>query len=327
MSKEIAPLEIIDICKSFKTGFLNLKKIEVLKGYSIKLKKGEIFGLLGPNGAGKTTSLKIVTGLIFPDKGNIKIFGKSNKSLSARKKLGFLPENPYFYDYLTAKEFLYMASDIFAIPQKIKIKRVKTLLEKLGIAQYADLPLRKFSKGMLQRAGLAQALINDPELVILDEPLSGLDPIGRKELRDIILDLKSQGKTILFSSHILADVEEMCDRVAIIVDGKLKEMGKIETLLEKGKRGNEIEIQCEKELLDKVNKKYDSLKIVSLISGHRIMLPNKIDLQPFLKFLIENNIKIIGVKSYEFSLEDLFMTHYEKKIKKLKKTEKKKDKE
>lgn len=223
-------LKIESLQKSFTTGFIPKKKA-VLNGISLDVQQGEIFGYLGPNGAGKTTTIKCILRLILPDKGSIEVLGHPFHSLKAKEKLGFLPENPYFYDYLTALEFLDFYGRLFGIPKSKRKAKITDLLERVTLSKAAHLPLRKFSRGMLQRIGLAQALINDPELVLLDEPLSGLDPIGRKEIRDIIIGLREQGKTVFLSSHILQDIEMICDRVAIIVDGRIINRGKIEDLV------------------------------------------------------------------------------------------------
>lgn len=223
-------LRIEDLHKSFKTGFIPKGK-KILNGISLDVHGGEIFGYLGPNGAGKTTTLKCVLGLIFPDKGNIEIFGKSNLSVHAKEKIGFLPENPYFYDYLTATEFLSFYSDLTLVKKENKQAQIESLLQLVGLKQAARLQLRKFSRGMLQRIGLAQALINDPSLVFLDEPLGGLDPLGRKEMRDVIVRLKEEGKTVFLSSHILQDIEMICDRVAILVEGQIINQGALQDLI------------------------------------------------------------------------------------------------
>jgi ABC-2 type transport system ATP-binding protein len=192
---------------------------------------GEIFGYLGPNGAGKTTTLKCVLGLIFPDRGKIELFGHPSLSAKAKARLGYLPENPYFYDYLTAAEFLDFYARLFGLKKKEKQDKIAALLHLVGMEKARDLQLRKFSRGMLQRVGLAQALINDPDVLFLDEPLGGLDPLGRKELRDIIVRLKQGGKTIFLSSHILQDIEMICDRVAIIVGGRVISQGALRSLI------------------------------------------------------------------------------------------------
>jgi len=226
----MAVLEIDNLYKTFKVGFIP-KKREILKGVSLSVAAGEIFGYLGPNGAGKTTTLKCVLGLIFPDRGKVKIFGHPHLSAKGKEHLGYLPENPYFYDYLTAEEFLDFYAQLFGLRKKDKEEKIETLLRLVGMEKARDLQLRKFSRGMLQRVGLAQALINDPALLFLDEPLGGLDPLGRKELRDIIVRLKEEGKTIFLCSHILQDIEMICDRVAILVGGRVISQGALRSLI------------------------------------------------------------------------------------------------
>ena len=232
-------LRIEDLHKSFKTGFIPKAK-KILNGISLEVRGGEIFGYLGPNGAGKTTTLKCVLGLIFPDKGKIEIFGQSNLSAQAKEKIGFLPENPYFYDYLTAAEFLGFYSDLALVKKGEKHAHIADLLKLVGLEHAAGLQLRKFSRGMLQRIGLAQAMINTPSLVFLDEPLGGLDPLGRKEIRDVIVRLKEDGKTVFLSSHILQDIEMICDRVAIIVDGQIINKGALQDLISEQVKVTEI---------------------------------------------------------------------------------------
>ncbi|MCX6558980.1 MAG: ABC transporter ATP-binding protein [Candidatus Aminicenantes bacterium] len=223
-------LELDNVRKSFKIGFIP-KTHEILKGISFSVEEGEVFGYLGPNGAGKTTTIKCALGLIFPDAGTIRLFGRPHLDPKAKAGLGFLPENPYFYDYLTAVEFLDFYARLFGIPAEIRAERIPRLLKLVSMERSAGLQLRKFSRGMLQRVGLAQALINDPALVILDEPLGGLDPIGRKEIRDIILGLRDAGKTVVFTSHILQDIEMICRRVAIIVGGRILSQGRLADLV------------------------------------------------------------------------------------------------
>ena len=223
-------LEVRNLHKTFTTGFIPQKK-KILKGITFKVEEGEIFGYLGPNGAGKTTTLKCILGIIFPNKGEIRLFGLPHTSLQAKAKIGFLPENPYFYEYLTAAEFLRFYAQLFGLPRDKREKKIDQLLQLVGLEKAAATQLRKFSRGMLQRIGLAQALINDPSLVFLDEPLGGLDPLGRKEMRDIILRLREEGKTVFLCSHILQDIEMVCDRVAIIVDGKILNQGKLQNLV------------------------------------------------------------------------------------------------
>ncbi len=223
-------LEIMGVSKSYRSN-MSLQKYWILRDLTLAVQEGEIFGFIGPNGAGKTTTLKLVMDLIRPDGGAIQIFGDSHKKVGIKARIGFLPENPYFYDYLTAGEFLDFYGRLFGYPRAVRDAKTSALLARVGLANRRDRQLRKFSKGMLQRLGLAQALINDPDLVILDEPMSGLDPVGRREVRDIILSLKEAGKTVFFSTHILSDTELICDRVGILSKGDLKAVGKLSNLL------------------------------------------------------------------------------------------------
>jgi len=223
-------IRIESLRKTFRLGFIP-KPREILKGITLAVREGETFGYLGPNGAGKTTTIKCLLGLIRPDAGTISIFGRPHSSPRSREPLGFLPENPYFYDYLTAREFLAFTAELFGLGRGERDARIARLLELVGLERAADLPLRKYSRGMLQRAGLAQALINDPKLVVLDEPLGGMDPLGRKEIRDIIVRFKDEGKTVFFTSHILQDIEMICDRVAIIVGGRIVKEGGLRDLI------------------------------------------------------------------------------------------------
>ncbi len=223
-------IRITDLRKTFRVGFIPRKR-EILKGLSFSVSEGEIFGYLGPNGAGKTTTIKCLLGLVAPDAGTVEIFGRPGMSPAARAKLGYLPENPYFYDYLTAREFLGFCADIFGLTRETREARTASLLKLVGLERAAGLQLRKYSRGMLQRIGLAQALIHDPRLVVLDEPLGGMDPLGRKEIRDLIVRFKQEGKTVLFTSHILQDIEMICDRVAIIVGGRIVNQGSLQDLV------------------------------------------------------------------------------------------------
>jgi len=223
-------VQIQNLRKIFRIGFWG-RRVTAVDGVSLEVQRGEVFGFLGPNGAGKTTTIKMLMGLIYPSGGTATLFGRPVGDPSAKANVGFLPESPYFYDYLTSREFLRFYGHLFGLFGPALGKRVDELLDLVGMTHARDLQLRKFSKGMLQRVGIAQALINDPELVILDEPMSGLDPIGRKEVRDLILRLKESGKTVMFSSHILHDAELMCDRVAMIMKGRLVACGLVSDLV------------------------------------------------------------------------------------------------
>lgn len=225
-------LKITGLTKVFKSGFIP-KRYVALDGVSLEVESGEIFGLLGPNGAGKTTTIKCILSLVWPDSGSIELMGHPIPSYEAKSRIGFLSENPYVYDFLSGREYLVFSAKLFGMDATRARSKADELLNLFHMEKAADLALRKYSKGMLQRIGLAQALINDPDFLILDEPMSGLDPVGRKEVRDLMLSLKSKGRTLLFSSHILSDAEMICDRVAILVRGKVQTIGKLQTLLKK----------------------------------------------------------------------------------------------
>src|SRR5580704_15338863 len=220
-----AAIEIENLTKEYPFGFLHLKKKTSLEGLHMQVETGEVFGFIGPNGAGKSTTIKLLMGLIFPTAGSARILGKPISDVEMHRDIGYLPEQPYFYDYLTAAEVLDYFARFHDLTASDRRERVARMLEKVGLETARKIQLRKYSKGMLQRVGLAQAILHDPKVVILDEPMSGLDPIGRREVRDIILELKREGRTVLFSTHILSDAEMLCDRVGVIVGGKLRGIG------------------------------------------------------------------------------------------------------
>jgi ABC-2 type transport system ATP-binding protein len=233
-------IEIENLTKDYPYGFLHLKKKRSLEGLTMQVEDGEVFGFLGPNGAGKSTTIKLLVGLIFPEAGTARILGKPITNTEMHRDIGYLPEQPYFYDYLTAAEVLDYFARFHDLTAADRGERVTRMLKKVGLETAGKIQLRKYSKGMLQRVGLAQAILHDPKVVILDEPMSGLDPIGRREVRDIILELKRQGKTVLFSTHILSDAEMLCDRVGVIVSGKLRGVGAPEEIVGVAAQGMEI---------------------------------------------------------------------------------------
>ena len=218
-------VETVGLTKDYRLGFWRGRPKRALDGLDLRVEGSEIFGLLGPNGAGKSTTLKILLRLIFPTSGTARILGRGAGDVSLRARVGYVPENPYFYDHLTAEEFLNYAGQLFGLAASERRRRVDELIERVGLSDSRRVPLGKFSKGMTQRLGIAQALINDPEVLFLDEPMSGLDPLGRREVRDLILRLKAEGKTVFFSTHILSDAEMLCDRVAILNQGRLEGAG------------------------------------------------------------------------------------------------------
>ncbi len=233
-------IEIQDLTKDFHVGFWRKRPVRALDGLTLSVESGEIFGFLGPNGAGKTTTLKLLMNLIRPTGGSARILAEPVERVAMRKRIGYLPENPYFYDYLTAEELLTYIGTLFRISKQELGRKVSQLLEKVGLSDARKIQLRKFSKGMVQRLGIAQAIINDPEVVFLDEPMSGLDPLGRREVRQVIASLRSRGVTVFFSSHILPDVETLCDRVAILNKGRLIEVGALNDILKVEIQGHEI---------------------------------------------------------------------------------------
>ena len=289
-----AVLKVAELAKTFilwEKGLVR-KKIRAVESVSFSVEKNEIFGFVGPNGAGKTTTIKMLMGLIFPTAGSIEILGRKAADIEAKRLIGFLPENPYFYDYLTGRELLDFIGQLFGLPRAERRRRIEQLLEMVGLARSGGLALRKYSKGMLQRLGIAQALINDPELVILDEPMSGLDPIGRKEIRDLIVQLHKDGKTVFFSTHILSDVELICDRVAIVVGGKLRDVGPLEKLL---------------------SPKLLHTEVVLEQGGDRReqRLPPSEDVGAFLMGSLQKGQQVISVTPRRESLEDLFVREVE----------------
>jgi ABC-2 type transport system ATP-binding protein len=233
-------LATYDLTKDYQVGFWRKRPYRALDRLSLEVAPGEVFGFLGPNGAGKTTTLKLLMQLVFPTSGRAEIFGRPVGDSGVKRRLGYLPENPYFYDYLTAEELLGYFAGLFGYGPAERRTRAARLLDEVGIGRERRMQLRKFSKGMLQRVGIAQALINDPELVIFDEPMSGLDPLGRRDVRSLILRLRDRGCTVFFSSHVLSDAEALCSRVAILAKGRLMKSGRLADMLDLQAHGWEL---------------------------------------------------------------------------------------
>src|SRR6187401_1441470 len=233
-------IETHELAKDYKVGFWRPRPYRALDALTLAVEPGEVFGFLGPNGAGKTTTLKLLMQLVYPTSGTASILGRPLGDLEMKRRIGYLPENPYFYDYLTAEELLTYFASLFGYKGSDRATRVARLLDEVGLGAERRLQLRKFSKGMIQRVGLAQALINDPDVIFLDEPMSGLDPLGRRDVRDIILRLRDRGATVFFSSHILGDAEALCSRVAIVAGGRLATMGRLAEMAGYELRGWEV---------------------------------------------------------------------------------------
>jgi ABC-2 type transport system ATP-binding protein len=305
-----AIVEIENLTKDYDVGFWRKRKVRALDGLSLSVNKGEVFGFLGANGAGKTTTLKLLMRLTFPTSGTARILGHDIADISMHVRIGYLPENPYFYDYLSALEFLGFCGEIFGIPNPERSVRAKELLSSVGLAETKwNTQLRKFSKGMLQRVGLAQALINDPEIVFLDEPMSGLDPIGRREVRDLIAALRQDGKTVFMCSHILSDIEVLCDRVAILKAGRLAQLGALDELRQRAP-GRMIEVVAsgtDEQTLRRYLTNEIEFDLNSTPAGLRIELTDEKDVDAVLAALRQANGTLVSVQPLRQSLEDLFL--------------------
>jgi ABC-2 type transport system ATP-binding protein len=299
----MAAIEILDLEKSYLVGFWRKRPKLALRPLRLTVEEGEVFGFLGPNGAGKTTTLKLLMGLVFPTAGTARILGKELDDPAVKSQIGFLPEQPYFYDHLTARELLNYYAQLSGVPAKGRAARVEQMLERVGLNDSASVQLRKFSKGMLQRVGLAQAILHDPKLVFLDEPMSGLDPMGRREVRDMIQQLRSEGKTVFFSTHILSDAEALCDRVAVIHQGELRGVGAVADLTS-GTQGK-IEIIF---YAAKVPAGLIALGAVARISGDMVnaVLPEE-QQDAALEFLRRERLKLISLAPVRNSLEEYYI--------------------
>ena len=295
------------LAKTFRSGWPGRPSVIALDGLSLSVEQGEIYGFLGPNGSGKTTTLKILLGLMRASSGRVELLGSPAGTVRVRQRIGFLPESPYFYDYLTAEEFLAFYGHLAGLDRVELGKRVTHLLEVVGLTEARTRQLRKFSKGMLQRVGLAQALIHDPELVILDEPMSGLDPVGRKHVRDLILGLRDRGKTVFFSTHIIPDVEMICDRVGVIAKGKLLATGRVEELVTRG-HTQSVEIVCQGIKADGIPAITSAATRVLQRGQHSlIMLPGPDRLEETLAVIRAQGGTLISVTPQKGSLEELFL--------------------
>lgn len=308
-------VETTNLTKDYAVGFWRKRPKRVLNGLSLQVETGEVFGLLGPNGAGKSTTLKILLRLVFPTSGAARILGKELNDISAHKRIGFLPENPYFYDNLTAEEFLNYAGELFSLSAPERRGRAVRLLDQVGLKDSANVQVRKFSKGMVQRLGIAQALINDPDLIFLDEPMSGLDPLGRREVRDLILGLKAEGKTVFFSTHILSDAETLCDRVAILNKGLMHGCGELKQMLAMGVASTEIVIESpNQELLDKL-KPYSGYTVRT--GEHvRIEIKQESDVSQVIEKVLQSGVKVVSLSPVKMSLEDYFFAQMSENAKK-----------
>jgi ABC-2 type transport system ATP-binding protein len=296
-------VEILGLEKRYRAGFWQKKEKIGLKSLNLAVKQGEVFGFLGPNGAGKTTTLKLLMGLIFPTGGNARILGRDWRDPAVRARIGFLPEQPYFYDYLTPIELLDYYGTLSGVAVSDRKFRIPKLLERVGLAQQGRTQLRKFSKGMLQRVGIAQAVLHEPEIVFLDEPMSGLDPLGRREIREFIQSLHQEGKTVFFSTHILADAEALCDRVAVMNRGELRGVGVVSELVAT-KRG-QVDVVWEGAA---VIPAMEALGARCHIAGETVRATvDEFRLQDALDLLKSRRLRLISVNPVGGSLEEYFL--------------------
>ena len=301
-------VEITNLTKDYSTGFLKKKNVRALDDLTLSVSGGQIFGFLGGNGAGKTTTIKILMGLLFPTGGNASILGKPIGDVSMHRKIGYCPENPYFYDYLSARELMNYFGELFGYPKTDRKKRTDDLLDLVGLEEKArDRQLRKFSKGMLQRVGLAQALINDPEIVFLDEPMSGLDPMGRREIRELIAGLRVQDKTVFMSTHILSDIEALCDEVAILRHGKLAAKGNLQELLTNENERQGFEVTIANIDVSKLRSAVpSSIDMTDHASGSIVTCSDETEVESVISAARSAGGKLVSVQQIRQSLEDLF---------------------
>jgi ABC-2 type transport system ATP-binding protein len=303
-------IEIENLRKSYAVGFWRRKEKIGLHGLSLTVNEGEVFGCLGPNGAGKSTTLKLLMGLTFPTSGAARILGRDVNDPTIKAQIGFLPEQPYFYDYLTATELLDYYAELSGVTAVVRKQRVPEMLERVGLASAAKTQLRKFSKGMLQRVGIAQAIVHDPKIVFLDEPMSGLDPIGRHEVRDLIASLHDEGKTVFFSTHILSDAEALCDRVAVLHEGQLRGVCVVADLVAQQRGKVEITWEAATEIAALQNaERYHR-------AGHttRAVFPEQ-RVYEVVETLRTAGARLIAVEPLHGSLEEYFLKHVEKPAK------------
>jgi len=293
------------LSKIFRVGFW-ARRVRAVQELSLDVRRGEIFGLLGPNGAGKTTAIKMLLGFVRPTSGKAWVGEAPAGSIAARRRLGYLPENPALYEFLRGDEYLQFAGKLAGLSSGDAKKQAGLLLEKVGLAGRADRPIRRFSKGMVQRLGLAQALMGEPETIILDEPMSGLDPIGRKDVRDLILSLRAEGRTVLFSTHILSDVEAICDRVGIVVDGKLTDCGSLADLVEPGARAVELILEnAPAELIARFEAQGGSVLLRD--RAQVVTFADEARAQEALRAALAVNARLVSFTPHRRSLEELFV--------------------
>jgi ABC-2 type transport system ATP-binding protein len=292
--------------KTYRVGFW-ARRVRAVSDLSFEVRAGEIFGLLGPNGAGKTTALKMLLGFVKPSSGDAFIGGERVGSVASRRNLGYLPENPALYEFLRGDEYLVYAGRLSGLSRADARTRAARLLQRVGLAGRVDRPIRKFSKGMVQRLALAQALMGDPRIVILDEPMSGLDPIGRKDVRDLILELRDEGRTVLFSTHILSDVEAICDRVGILVEGRLTDCGALTDLVAPGARAVELVVENVAPALV-ARLQQDGTRVLQRDRATVLTFADELRAREALSAAVSSGATVVSLTPHRRSLEELFVS-------------------
>jgi ABC-2 type transport system ATP-binding protein len=300
----VSILSVQDLHKTFRVGFFR-KRVEAVRGVSFEVAEGETFGLLGPNGAGKTTSIKAILRLVHADRGEIKLFGQP-LSVKTLARVGYSPENPYVYQYLRAPEFLDLCGRLSGMSAAQRARRIEEMLTLVGLMHATDRPIGRFSKGMMQRVGLAQALLHDPELLILDEPMSGLDPIGRRQVREVILGERKRGKTLIFTSHVLSDVEMLCDRIAIVHHGQVVARGTLDELLKRDVRRTRIEVANVNQAL-RARLSERGLAVREREQALEVTIEGDSGVDPLLRELLAEGASVLEVEPERETLEDLFV--------------------
>ncbi len=304
-------IEINELTKDYEVGFWKKRKVRALDGLTLAVEPGQIFGFLGGNGAGKTTTIKLLMSLIFPTGGSARILGRDISDTAMHARIGYCPENPYFYDYLTPRELLGYFGELFGQDQATRKRKTEDLLTRVGLEEKDwSKQLRKFSKGMLQRVGLAQSLINDPEVVFLDEPMSGLDPIGRREIRELIAGLRESGTTVFMSTHILSDIEALCDNVAILRGGKLAATGNLLELLTSSGENLMFEVVVKGVDQDSFREnvaKIAGATVAAKANGANVQVGSEKDVEAVISMMREAGGSLVSVQPVRQSLEELFV--------------------
>ncbi len=306
MTAVIEPaIETVRLSKTYRSGF-RMRRVKALTDVSISVQQGEVFGFLGPNGAGKTSLIKILMGLSRPSSGRAQVLGRPTYDARVKAKIGFLPESPYFYEYLTAREFLQFSARLAGVPKGEVEDRIRSLLRLVRMESAANQQMRGYSRGMLQRMGIAQALVGDPEVVVLDEPMGGLDPVGRHEFRDLIAGLRDQGKTVFFSTHILTDVEMICDRVGIIIGGRMVSVGQLSEILGEDTESVEVTVRG---AAGKFRKAMERVAERSIQSGSDLLLTvrSEEDVEKVMAIAREAQARVVAIVPRRRTLEDHFM--------------------